>query len=308
MKPTALPRRLKPRRARASPWSIGNRQSPSRGELGRVLAKLQHPTAATGSRGPGLAQSGTPLAAPLPAPTPLANGSEPILRRFSHRLAPSLELGELMSGAVSDEDDYTSASWRGVGARGVNSNSTCFPGHCRSGVGVRGRPPGRKPGPPPSSALYPRRDVRGPRDERRERRRAPRPLRGGRRTAFWGDHLAFCGPSPTRLGRLPPLASRATRRPSQRMPPAARTRSTRLCQWRWTPTSRECPLAAPGFWIRALRNRWCNLDRVRIMEGSLERRTPPPAFDAKFHEIQIPEGIKVLLHERAFTSPIWYMP
>ena len=33
-----------------------------------------------------------------------------------------------------------------------------------------------------------------------------------------------------------------------------------------------------------------------------------PAYDAKFFNVKMPEGTKMQVQDRAYTSPIWYTP
>ncbi len=44
---------------------------------------------------------------------------------------------------------------------------------------------------------------------------------------------------------------------------------------------------------------------VRVIEISTH---PWTAYDEKFFEVQMPEGTKVIVQDRGYTSPIWYTP
>jgi hypothetical protein len=44
---------------------------------------------------------------------------------------------------------------------------------------------------------------------------------------------------------------------------------------------------------------------VRVIEIPKPRWT---AYDAKFFKIKMPEGVKMTVQDRAYTSPIWYTP
>ncbi len=37
-------------------------------------------------------------------------------------------------------------------------------------------------------------------------------------------------------------------------------------------------------------------------------RFDPQAYDAKFFKAKMPEGNKMIVPDRAYTSPIWYTP
>lgn len=44
---------------------------------------------------------------------------------------------------------------------------------------------------------------------------------------------------------------------------------------------------------------------VRVIEIPTPRWT---AYDAAFYDLKIPEGIKMTVQDRAYTSPVWYSP
>ncbi len=44
---------------------------------------------------------------------------------------------------------------------------------------------------------------------------------------------------------------------------------------------------------------------VRVLESPTRRWT---AYDAKFFGVEMPEGTKMQVRDRAYTSPIWYTP
>jgi hypothetical protein len=44
---------------------------------------------------------------------------------------------------------------------------------------------------------------------------------------------------------------------------------------------------------------------VRVLEIPTPRWT---AYDAKFFDVEMPEGTTMQLQDRAYTSPIWYTP
>ncbi len=67
----------------------------------------------------------------------------------------------------------------------------------------------------------------------------------------------------------------------------------RACRRNWTLVQYHVRLAAPRIILGAIR-------AVRIAVWT--------ACDAKFFNVEMPEGTRMELQDRAYTSPIWYTP